>query len=414
MKHSTLAAALWGLLVAGAAVAAFGPAAAAQTVIFDMDTVRHKPTEVTDKDKQKVPAATVELVDGKVGKACRFAFRDATGPGFATASVPATPEWDQAEGFSFWVKGDGSAHWGGLELIDADDYSLRYGYCFPIDSTEWTRIVVPWRDVIPELAGPLVDAAGFKPSAFRNFWFGKWFYWRDYAAHAYAIDQVVVEKTLDLGRADYTPARAGAPRVLAKLKGRRPVTIVTMGDSLTDKAHWANKDVLWAERLVALLKEKYGGDATLANPALGGTTLSQNLILMPRWLKDAPAPDLVTVWFGFNDWDSGVRGPRFEEYLGLAVDRIRRMTKGRADVLLVTTCPAHARWDTMGEMAEAVRRVAAAKKTALADVAAAFHKEAGPDEALKAGYWAWDKTHLGPKGHEAAAAAVLAAIEQAP
>lgn len=415
MKHSGLAAALRGLLVAGAALAAFLPAASAQTVILDMDTVRHKPTEVADKDGQKVPAGTVELVDGKFGKACLFSFREAAGPGFMTAWVAATPEWDEAAGFSFWVKGDGSTHWGGLELIDGNDYGLRYGYCFPIDSTEWTRVVVPWRDLIPELAGPLVAAkGGFAPSAFRNIWFGKWFYWRERPAHSYAIDQVVLEKTIDPDRADATADRAGAARVLAKLKGRKPVTIVTMGDSLSDKRHWANRQVLWSELLVGKIKEKYGAEATLVNPAIGGTTLTQNLILMPQWLKGTPKPDLVTVWFGFNDWDSGVRGERFKEYLRLAVDRIRRMTGGEADVLLMTTCPAHARWDTPGEMADAVREVAREKKTALADVAAEFHKVAGPDEALGQGYWVSDKTHLGPKGHEVAAAAVLKAIETSP
>lgn len=409
-------AAAW--IVAAGLVVGLGAAARGQdgsAVILDMDTVRHNPTEVTDKDKQKVPAGTVELVDGKVGKACRFAFREATSPGFMTLWVTATAEWDQAEGFSFWVKGDGSSHWGGLELVDGDNYALRYGYCFPIDSTEWRQVVVPWRDLIPELAGPLVGAkGGYAPSGFRNFWFGKWFYWREFPAHGYAIDQVALEKTVDLDRTDYTPARAGAPRVLARLKAKQPVTVVTMGDSLSDKRHWANKEALWSELLVKRLREKYGGEVTLVNPAIGGTTLSQNLILMPRWLKDTPRPDLVTVWFGFNDWDSGVRGERFAEYLRLAVDRVRRATKGGADVVLMTTCPAHARWDTTNEMAEAVRTVAAETKTALADVAAVFHKAPGPDEALQQGYWAWDKTHLGPKGHEVACESVLAAVESGP
>ena len=47
---------------------------------------------------------------------------------------------------------------------------------------------------------------------------------------------------------------------------------------------------------------------TLVNPAIGGTTLSQNVILMPRWLQVAPSPDLVVIWFGGNDWDTDVRG----------------------------------------------------------------------------------------------------------
>ena len=58
------------------------------------------------------------------------------------------------------------------------------------------------------------------------------------------------------------------------------------------------------------------------NPAIGGTQLTQNLVLMPRWLRAVPEPDLVTVWFGFNDWDGGMRGEHFREMLGFAVDRM--------------------------------------------------------------------------------------------
>ena len=386
-------------------------ARAQDATILDMDTVRHKPGQMAGKDNQQVPVGTVELVEGKFGKACQFSFAEEARAGFMTAWVVASPEWDQAAGFSFWVKGDGSASWGGLEFIDGTDYKLRYGYCFPIDSTEWTKVVVPWRDVIPELAGPLVDPAhGYAPSRFRNIWVGKWHYWRDYPAHAFALDQMALEKSIPGADVDYTPKEAGTPRFLAKLKARQAVTVVTMGDSLSDKRHWANKEKLWSEEFVKQLKAQYGSEVTLVNPAIGGTTLSQNLITMPRWLKGTPKPDLVTVCFGFNDWDSGVRGDRFKEYLNLAVDRIRRQTKGEADILLITTCPAHDRWRTMDEMARAVRTVAAERKTGLADLAVAFHKAGSAEEALKQGYWAWDKTHLGAKGHDIVAEVVSKAV----
>ena len=164
--------------------------------------------------------------------------------------------------------------------------------------------------------------------------------------------------------------------------------------------------------LAKALEEKYGSKVTLVNPALGGTQLSQNLILMPRWLKDTPKPDLVTVCFGFNDYDSGMRGPRFREVMAFTVDRIRRETRGSADVVLLTTCPANKRWTEMEELSQAVRDVAKEKKTGLADVSAEFHKTPEADEALKLGYWAWDRTHLGAKGHEIFRDTVLDAIEK--
>lgn len=389
--------------------------ASAQTVILDMDTVRHRPTEVTTRDKTKAPAGTAELVDGRFGRAVRFSFVEAASPGFMVAAVRGSDEWDRAAGLSFWVKGDGSANWGGIELIDRSDFRLRYGYCFPIDSTEWRKVVVPWRDLVPELDGPLVDAGrGFAPSRFGNLWFGKWFYWREYPAVSYTIDQVALEDRVEIDATDYAPREPPLARILAKLKEKKPLTIVTMGDSLSDKRHWANREVLWSELLAKRLGEQFGGEVRLVNPAIGGTTLSQNTILIPRWLKDTPAPDLVTIWFGYNDWDSGVRGQRFREYLSYVVDRLRRETRGRSDILLMTTCPAHGRWETMKELEQAASQVAADRKTGLADPAAEFRRTGSPDEALRRNYWAWDKCHLGSKGHELVADIVLRAITGRP
>ena len=47
------------------------------------------------------------------------------------ATIHGTPAWDRAAGLSFWVKGDGSDHFGGLELIYDDDYAVRYDFAFP-------------------------------------------------------------------------------------------------------------------------------------------------------------------------------------------------------------------------------------------------------------------------------------------
>ena len=275
---------------------------ASAQVVFDMDTVRHHPT--TGSDKQ--PIGTVEIVPGKVGQACQFTFPKEARGGFFAASVQATPDWDNADGISFWVKGDGSTHWGGLELIDRTDYKLRYGYCFPLAGTEWHKVIVPWCDLIPELpAGKPVDTQhGYAPSGFGNLWFGKWYYWNDYPACRYAIDQISLEPQIPVDRPDEVVP--GTSRLLEKLRAGKAVTVVTMGDSLSDKRHWANREVLWSELLAEKLQKRFGSEVTLVNPAIGGTQLTQNLVLMPRWLRDHPHPDLVTVWFGFNDWDGGM------------------------------------------------------------------------------------------------------------
>jgi lysophospholipase L1-like esterase len=398
------------LLLNALGVMACAADAAESPVIWDMNTVRHQPGTV---GPQKVPIGTVALVEGKESRACQFNFGTNNQSGFFTASIRPTTAWDQAAGLSFWVKGDGSTHWGGLELIDGTDFALRYGYCFPIDSTEWRKITVPWCDLIPELPqAQFIDGKGdYAPSRFGNLWFGKWFYWRDFPACSFAIDEVALESKVDLDATDYSPPASGTSRFLAKLKSRQPVTLVTMGDSLSDKRHWANRNTLWSELLAVKLKDIFGCEVKLINPAIGGTQLTQNLILMPRWLKETPAPDLVTVWFGYNDWDGGARGPDWHQKMRFAVERIRRLTQGRSEVLLITTCPTLERWDTMNELAAATRAVAAENKAGLADVAEAFHKF-GAEEVKRTNLFAWDKTHLGEAGHRLAAETVFESLQR--
>ena len=91
----------------------------------------------------------------------------------------------------------------------------------------------------------------------------------------------------------------GAPlaRVLAKLKAGQPITVVTMGDSLTDLSHNSNREHNWPTMFQSQLAAKYGSKVTLVDPAMGGTELRQNLVVLPRWVSKSPNPDLVTIPF---------------------------------------------------------------------------------------------------------------------
>ncbi|OAI47178.1 hypothetical protein AYO44_10010 [Planctomycetaceae bacterium SCGC AG-212-F19] len=374
-------------------------------VIDSMEQIRFK----GPPDKGKL-----ELVEGKVGKAIQFTFPDKCQNVFFTSNTRGTPAWDEAAGFSFWVKGNGSDHFGGLQFIYDDDFAVRYDYMFPIKSKEWSKVTVAWRDLVPALPGPkarLLDpAVGNKPSKISALWVGKWWYWRDYAGHAFALDELRLEKTIDLDRNDYKPAGAPLARTLAKLKAGKPITIVTMGDSLTDTQHWANRQVNWPALFQKQLKDKYKSEVTIINPAIGGTQLRQNLVLMPRWLDKTPEPDLVTVCFGGNDWESGMRGPQFLETCQDAADRIRRATKGKSDVLLLSSVPSVADWTTRTELAESCRKAARDRNAGLADVEKAFLTEGKEN---KERLYCSDKVHLGAPGHELLARIVREAIEAA-
>ena len=120
-------------------------------LIATMDEMRFRPP------REK---GTADLVEGKVGKAVRFHFDKDARSTFFTSNIHGTPEWDRAAGFSFWVKGDGTDGFGGLQFIYDDDYAVRYDLCFPVKGTEWTKVTVAWQDLIPVLPGPRAKPLG--------------------------------------------------------------------------------------------------------------------------------------------------------------------------------------------------------------------------------------------------------------
>jgi lysophospholipase L1-like esterase len=371
-------------------------------VIASLDAL----TFAAPKEKGKA-----ELVEGKVGKAVRFAFEKDGRGAFFTSAIRGTPAWDRAAGFSFWVKGNGTDQFAGLELIYDNDYAVRYDYCFPVRGTDWRKVTVAWADLMPVLPGPKakpLGPGGNPPSKVSGLWVGKWWYWGDYPAGTFALDELRLEPTIDRAAADSRPAGPPLGRVREKLKAGKPLTVVTMGDSLTDTRHWANRKVVWPALLADAVKAKYKSEVTVHNPAIGGTQLRQNLVLIPRWADQVPEPDLVTVFFGGNDWEAGMRGKEFTAACADAVDRIRRVTRGKADVLLLTTNPTVARWETTAELAAACRAAAKAKNAGLADTEKAFHT-AGKDDRNR--LYVDDRVHLSPAGHAVIAETVLKAIE---
>ncbi len=371
-------------------------------VIASMDTMRFQPPQ----------KGTTRLVPGRAGQAVQFHFDKDSAAGFATSNIHGSPEWDRAAGFSFWVKGDGADQFAGLEFTFDEDYAVRYDFVFPVKGDDWRKVNVAWDDLIPVLPGPkalpLGEKGGNPPSKLSGLWFGRWWYWADYPALTFTIDDIRLEPTIARDEKDLRPAGDPVARVRQKLKAGQPVTIVTMGDSLTDKRHWANREVAWVDLLRDKLRERYHAQATIVNPAIGGTQLRQNVILIPRWLARSPEPDLVTIFFGGNDWDSGMRGEEFTRACEDAVDRVRRATKGKSDVLLLTTNPAATRWTETAELAEACRRAARDRNCGLVDTERAFHA-AGANDRNR--LFVDDRVHLSRAGHEIVAAAVMQAID---
>lgn len=387
------------------------------TLTFCQAAPGQDPTVIDSMDRLPVRLAaektTAQLVEGKFDRAVRIGFPDDCQNAFVQTTAAGKPEWDKADGFSFWVKGDGSNHLGGIEFAWDGNYSLRYALAFPIDDTDWRKVTVRWRDLAPETANPAalpIDVKdGNAPSKLGAIGFGKWWYWRDYGAHSYTIDQIQLEGKIDGENQSFRPTGDPLARVRAKLAKKQSIKIVLMGDSLTDLAHWANRKQNWPTMISEKIEATYGVKPIVVNAAIGGTELRQNLVLIPRWSREHHDADLVIVCFGGNDWSSGMRGRMFDESNRDAVQRIRRATEGGADILLCTTCPSCERWHTMAELAEACRAAAKAENAGLADTEAAFHA-AAKTMPERERLFVNDKTHLGPAGHEVFASAVFAVL----
>jgi lysophospholipase L1-like esterase len=398
MKLSTLATLACSVSMMAASAQAQGERAA-DAILDSMDALS---LEAPEK-------VSVSLVPGRSGQAQRLAFEEGAKSAFVRSRVAGSAAWDAAQGFSFWVKGDGSPHLGGLEVVWNNDYSRRYALAFPIDSVEWKKVTVAWADLVPETSGPrpVIGSPEAPASRLGPLSFGKWWYWNNYTAHSYAIDDIRLEPRVPKVQ---VPRPTGDPlaRVKARLRAGQKVTIVTMGDSLTDLRHWSNRESNWPAMLQARLNERFNSEATLVNPALGGTELRQNLVLLPGWSSHTPAPDLVTVFFGTNDWASGMRGDSFAPALKDAVRRIRRATNGRSDILLLSPTPSLGEPQALQEMADAARAAARSENAAFANVFAAFNRSQGEELAA---LYAWDKVHLSAKGQEVVAAAVEQLLE---
>lgn len=383
--------------------------------VFAAPSESGTPLIATDTARFSVPdKAHLEAVPGPHGPALKFSFDDDNKNVFVQGrGAGGDPSWDQAAGFSFWVKGDGSNHLGGIEFIWNGDYGQRYGYAFPINSTAWTKVVVPWRDLIPErsdIALPIDLKASNAPSKLGQITFGKWWYWKDYAPYSYTIEDIRLEPVIKLDNREFRPAGAPLARTLAKLRAGKPITLVTMGDSLTDFAHWSNHGTNWPTELMTRIKQKYGSTVTLVNPSMGGTELRQNLVVLPRWTSTTPRPDLVTIFFGGNDYSNGMRHDRFVTVVQDAIDRVRRATSGKADVLVMTTAPPLKDGETMAELAAACREAAASRHAGVADIYSAFGAVPAADRPKLN---AWDGIHLGLPGQQLVAQTGLAAIESA-
>ena len=357
-----------------------------------------------DADASMCSASTVE---GHRGAAVSLQFKANSSQCYVRLNLPRRAGMNETAGIAFDFKGDGSDGVAGLSLAPGRDHRSNYSACVPLADKRWHRVVIPWQAFSPEdgQGPPIGSASGRRPATFRQLWFGKRYYYRRFPEHSFSIDNIALVPSIDLPPIPTPPARL--QRLHRLIEEKEPITILALGDSLTDARHGANRKGSWLTLVQDELVKSTGNEhITVVNRALGGNQLHHGRILMPR--DFAPSdPHLVTVLYGYNDWADGVRQRHFHRTLCDLIDDIRRMSGGSADILLITTPPALDVWDELKELADAVRQVADEKGTGLADLDHALR--AVPEDERSSFYL--DGVHFSPRGHRLCAQTVLNAIQ---
>jgi len=316
-------------------------------------------------------------------------------------SATETAAWDACGGVSFWIKGDGSDVFGSLSIAGWSG-RMSYIYYFPLKNTEWHKVTAPWEAFAPQgQFKPIGTPGGLPPSGIDTLELGnRWTWYHNNAPippFSYGIDHIMVEK--DVPKLAPPPRLRPLSDVLQKIKDRKPVHIVCMGDSITAGAALSDPNrQRYAVRLQAILRKRLGYDGVIVESrGVGGARLTDARAWIDRDFTGS-APDLVTVLYGYNDKKNQWAG-YIKESLADYVDRIARKTQGKTAVLLLTTMPGTgAAYVIMDDVAEAVRAVAAERHLACLDMNQVFKKAGRPADVAKK-YFA-DMAHPNPAGQE--------------
>ena len=202
--------------------------------------------------------------------------------------------------------------------------------------------------------------------------------------------------------------------LLRKLESGVKVTIVALGDSITELT-WHTRGYLnWCGYLQEALFEKFGRNRCFViNAGRCGDTAGGALDRLDDDVLRF-APDLVIISFGMND--SGMPVESFPEHLNELIARIRAGSE--AEILLRTPNPIVTPPGTPGESAAALESadarvgllsqtivdVAGRSKCAIVDHYALWKNMPAPDATMKESVDAmWlrmsDSVHPGPQGH---------------
>ena len=314
--------------------------------------------------------------------------------------------FDQYQGVSFYVKGDGSDCWETISLLH--NYNYTYNYFVPLKSTEWVKYTVAWRDFIPESqCGMIQQSGGIPACGINTLRIGcRWKIWYDNAQipeHSLMISDVKLEPVVNRPANTWKPALFEG--VLAKLRNKEPLTIQFQGDSITAGTSLANKVAeRYSIKTEELLRKWLKNDKiNCVNRAVGGARTNDERAWLQRDFS-GDVPDLVTLWIGYNDKSGCNTVGYYKQTVADYIDRVAEITKGKSAFLLFTPGPGKGpRFTMMDDYAQAIRELAAERGLPYFDVSKLF-KALGKKEFANT-YMA-DMAHPNAKGHQVVADAL--------
>lgn len=281
--------------------------------------------------------------------------------------------WNQCDGIRFWVKGDGSDSYGCLAIGPGGPH--LYEVWFPLKDTSWHQLtyrldeLVSMSAVLPIGTPGMAPPCGLSTIVLGTRWY---LLWNNEPMPTYSFSVDNIELIADAP--DYEPPPAPKPPadVLRMTKNRQPVRWYCMGDSITAGTGLADKyHEQYAVLLQGLLRERLGYDEiTVESRAVGGAKLNDARAWAVRDFAGEP-PDLVTICYGYNDKSAGQPKDFFKYALGDYVDRICRLTGGRAAIVPITTLRGGKwRFTMMEDFAEGARELCAERGLGCLDLSA--------------------------------------------
>jgi lysophospholipase L1-like esterase len=207
-----------------------------------------------------------------------------------------------------------------------------------------------------------------------------------------------------------------------KLKAGQHVTVVALGDSITEITFHTRGQMNWVGLLSEAIFEAYGAAlCTMINAGMCGSTVREALGRLDRDVSRFH-PDLVIVSFGMNDAGGGLDDlPTFRDEVRQLIGRIRQSRESEVlirtpnPIVTVNGLPAPPEQPEVGQPWESRQQPVKAYAQALVELAGELecpvvdhytlwansrhpfkHQTANPQ-----GLWFWmsDAIHPGPLGH---------------